>query len=198
MIVKPISHWPPDPLYHALMGERAADRDEGLEDPGLLDAHVFACILAQARHEGVSPGTALGLDPPALRALAAALFPSRGGMLTDDPGDREQALEEADLRRLLLAHRADGAPVRTWMAHAVARRSLSPGHLWEALGLRRREELSALLARHFPALAERNFGMKWKKFFYRQLCQMEGIVVCKSPNCAECPDYTLCFVEPGP
>jgi nitrogen fixation protein NifQ len=35
--------------------------------------------------------------------------------------------------------------------------------------------------------------MKWKKFFYRQLCEREGIPVCNAPNCAVCADMALCF-----
>lgn len=35
--------------------------------------------------------------------------------------------------------------------------------------------------------------MKWKKFFYRQLCEQAEVLICKSPNCAVCSDYSLCF-----
>ena len=35
--------------------------------------------------------------------------------------------------------------------------------------------------------------MKWKKFFYRQLCQSEGVVICKSPVCSACEDFAQCF-----
>jgi nitrogen fixation protein NifQ len=35
--------------------------------------------------------------------------------------------------------------------------------------------------------------MKWKKFFYRQLCERAGVPICKSPHCAECCDRALCF-----
>jgi nitrogen fixation protein NifQ len=47
---------------------------------------------------------------------------------------------------------------------------------------------------NFPALAAKNSGdMKWKKFFYRQLCERAQVPVCKAPHCAECSDYTYCF-----
>ena len=36
-------------------------------------------------------------------------------------------------------------------------------------------------------------GMKWKKFFYRQLCERSGMLICKSPRCADCVDYRICF-----
>jgi nitrogen fixation protein NifQ len=37
--------------------------------------------------------------------------------------------------------------------------------------------------------------MKWKKFFYRCLCEMEGFSLCAAPSCAECSDYAACFGE---
>jgi nitrogen fixation protein NifQ len=35
--------------------------------------------------------------------------------------------------------------------------------------------------------------MKWKKFFYKQLCEREGVNACKAPSCAACDDYSKCF-----
>jgi nitrogen fixation protein NifQ len=50
------------------------------------------------------------------------------------------------------------------------------------------------MTEHFPELAKRNVGdMKWKKFFYRQLCERAEVPICKSPNCADCVDYQACF-----
>ena len=50
------------------------------------------------------------------------------------------------------------------------------------------------MQRHFPRLAALNSrDMKWKKFFYRLLCDRAGIPICKSPNCADCCDYAFCF-----
>jgi NifQ len=40
---------------------------------------------------------------------------------------------------------------------------------------------TAALQTHFPTLAAKTIGdMKWKKFFYRQLCERAGIPICKS------------------
>ncbi|MGZ9034608.1 MAG: nitrogen fixation protein NifQ, partial [Rhodospirillales bacterium] len=104
------------------------------------------------------------------------------------------ALEEPDLRALLLEHRSRGAVEEAWLAAIVARRSLGANHLWQDLGLFSRDDLSRLLMRHFRPLAVRNSSdMKWKKFFYRALCERDGVVVCKAPNCAICDDVSLCF-----
>lgn len=168
---------------------------------------MFACAvaLAAAERDRSSPGRtlteALGLSGPSLRALAEAYFPSvvpdlmalaAGGDAGDDRGD--DALEEPDLRALLVESGTCGAIEETWLAAVVARRSLGANHLWQDLGLPNRTDLSAALHRHFRPLAQRNDqDMKWKKFFYRQLCEREGVLVCKAPNCAICDDVGLCF-----
>ena len=73
-------------------------------------------------------------------------------------------------------------------------RRADDNHLWQDLGLGSRSELSALMARWFPALVAKNaFDMKWKKFLYRQLCEREQLLICRSPSCAVCSDHDLCF-----
>lgn len=102
--------------------------------------------------------------------------------------------EFPDLLQLLLDHRATADEPHRCVAHLVACACMGSDHLWQDLGLPDRKALSALLSRHFPTLAAKNTGdMKWKKFFYKQLCEREGINVCKSPSCAACADYNKCF-----
>lgn len=180
--------------------------DDGLHDRLLaltgqgdpFDRHVLASAIVRglADDDRALP-EALGLDPTTLADLLDTCFigwerhldPMR---IQGDPG--ELALEEADFRRLLLDHRGIGDPIEVWLAHIIVRRSLSPDHLWSNLGVRSRKELSQTLFRHFGALAEQNVrDMRWKKFFYRHMCQTEGVLVCKSPVCDTCPDYTECF-----
>ena len=175
------------PLYRRLMEGGAGDA---------FDRHVFACAIALAASEPGRPLTAaLGLQGPALRALLAAYFPEEKELLAgagEDAGP--DALEEPDLRALLIEHGSREAPEEAWLAAIVARRSLGANHLWQDLGLASRGDLSRLLDRHFHPLAARNTGdMKWKKFFYRELCQLDGALVCKAPNCAVCDDVSLCF-----
>lgn len=102
-----------------------------------------------------------------------------------------------DVRGLLLDHAdpsAGTADQREAMAQAVAVACLGDHHLWQDLGLGSRAELSALMRQWFPALVARNHGdMKWKKFLYRQLCEREQILICKSPSCAVCEDHPACF-----
>ncbi len=102
-----------------------------------------------------------------------------------------------DLVVLLVEHGAAdaGSPdeLRA-MARTVALACLGDNHLWQDLRLASRSELSALMARWFPALAARNTrDMKWKKFLYKQLCEREEVFICRSPSCAICCDYAKCF-----
>ena len=176
-----------DENYRRLMASSAGDP---------FDRHVFACAIALAATEPDRPlAAALGLPGEALRALFAAYFPRETTLLADVCADAgEDALEEPDLRALLLEHRSRGAVEEAWLAAIVARRSLGANHLWQDLGLFSRDDLSRLLMHHFRPLAVRNSSdMKWKKFFYRALCERDGVVVCKAPNCAICDDVSLCF-----
>ena len=102
--------------------------------------------------------------------------------------------EEDQVRQLLERFRVDSSEETSWIAAILTRRSMSPRHLWQDLGLATRDELGRLMAERFPALAERNSQhMKWKKFFYRSLCELEGFVLCSSPTCRECSDFHDCF-----
>jgi nitrogen fixation protein NifQ len=117
-----------------------------------------------------------------------ALF-AGGTVEAGEPDD-----EIAMVRDLLLAHCSTPGDEGRWLAVMIARRAMEPNHLWEDLGLRDRSELSRLLARHFAPLAVRNTkNMRWKRFFYRTLCEADGLVMCTTPVCTSCGDFNLCF-----
>ena len=62
------------------------------------------------------------------------------------------------------------------------------------MGLTGRQALSDLLQQNFTALHDKNVGnMKWKKFFYKQLCERAEVNLCKAPSCQVCADYRSCF-----
>lgn len=94
----------------------------------------------------------------------------------------------------LLTESGNGSEETRWVAHAVAAACLADDHLWQDLGLPDRPSLGRLLERYFRPLRERNIGgMRWKKFFYKQLCERAGFQACKAPSCRECTDYAICF-----
>lgn len=109
----------------------------------------------------------------------------------------EPRLDEVDDVAALLVDTADpqrDADAVRWLAHVVAVACLGERHLWQDLLLPSRKELSLLLETWFPMLAARNVhNMKWKKFFYKQLCERAELMICKSPSCAACTDYAVCF-----
>jgi nitrogen fixation protein NifQ len=102
--------------------------------------------------------------------------------------------EWKDLRDLLILHCNSGSPMELWIAEIVAAGCLGGGHLWRDLGLPSRATLRELLEGNFTALAVRNNqDMKWKKYFYKQLCGQEGGYVCRAPSCEQCAAYDECF-----
>jgi nitrogen fixation protein NifQ len=180
-----------DTLYARLMD------GPGGGDP--FDRHLFACAIRTVLSDGSAPlARGLGLSSESLAALIGRHFPDAPGLLAglsvEIHDDLPLSPEEPDLRALILENRRGALVEEEWLAHILARRSLGANHLWQDLGLTGRADLSALMRRHFPALADLNSrDMKWKKFLYRELCQREGIMICKSPNCDVCVDYSLCF-----
>lgn len=143
---------------------------------------------------------ALGLNMAFFRGLLATCFPrfiAPTSWLNEQgaaPGSDGALAEFPDLLQLLLEHLAVSDEHHRCVAHLVATACMGNDHLWQDLGLPNRNALSVLLATHFPVLAAKNTGnMKWKKFFYKQLCEREGIHACRAPSCAACCDYEKCF-----
>lgn len=179
--------------YAALRrGDRLVDSADAA-----FDQHVIAAILAVAARDGGSLAVATGLAPAALTRLLATLFPRfYRGEADLGAAAPERSDEETLLVDLLAGHARgqDDTGVTGWLPALIARRALRPDHLWQDLGLNDRGELGRLLHRHFPTLAAGNVrNMRWKKYFYRRLCEAEGFVLCTAPSCAACTDFDGCF-----
>lgn len=186
-----------DPVYTALIGtpKPAQVKDE--------DRHLFACLIAVATREPYDTAAALGLDDGNLAFLIAANFPGfdrtllaqHAGSLKDPP----PAFSHEVLAILLSHVPASGS--RNWhqsvrLAHILAVRAALPGHLWVAMGLFERSELTAAIRRFLPSLAEANHqNMRWKRYLYKQVCERNGGMMCKAPNCGVCSDHELCFAD---
>lgn len=168
-----------------------------------FETHVLASVLAVVAIEANGEGNGLvlgtGLEPKALLELVRNRFPHAAPLFEravplDAP--LELGADERCLRELLTRSSGEGTPLELVLAQLVARRCQRPNHLWQDLGLRNRRELSWLMERFFPALAQRNKqDMKWKKFLYRVICRDEGFTICTSPTCSECSDFDNCFGE---
>lgn len=102
--------------------------------------------------------------------------------------------EFSDLLALLWDHRAEDDTRSLWLACGVATACMAANHLWQDMGLPSRHMLGEVLASHFPALhAQNDQDMKWKKFFYKQLCDRAEVHACRAPSCTVCNDHALCF-----
>lgn len=162
-------------------------------EPGHPLTLAFAGVIGRAHRAGQRP-LIRGLAQDDFQRLLDRFFP---GVRLDNGGtsDAPATVEEfEDLRDLLLEYRQEPSETLAWLAQAVASAAMRDNHLWQDMGLPNRALLSHLLLTYFPDLAGRNVGdMKWKKFFYRQLCERAQVPICKSPNCADCVDYQVCF-----
>ena len=164
---------------------------------GLANDELFAKIVAsQVCGFGALP-FGLGLAPQAFSNLLARHFPGCEQQFDLNQGNWEpdsRMEERQDLLDLLDEHRAGHDESEFWMARIVAASCMGGNHLWQDLGLWNRGDLSRLINDNFPALAAKNVrDMKWKKFLYKQLCEREGVYVCRSPSCEVCADYANCY-----
>lgn len=178
--------------YYRLAGCDPADAE--IADDDGFDRHVLASILAVAATADGIEAERTGLSAADLGALLAAWFPLAGTIVSASGGPTTDDDEIVMVRDLLLAQRSSTSEAGRLLPAMIARRAMEPNHLWEDLGLRDRSELSRLLARHFAPLAVRNTrNMRWKRFFYRMLCEDDGLVMCSTPVCSNCNDFQLCF-----
>jgi nitrogen fixation protein NifQ len=185
-----------DPVYAALVSSRKPDRvtDE--------DRHLFACLFAVVAQEPYETAAALGLDEGDLVAILETYFPGVDHSICVKSSETTETLpplRNSEVLAILLSHVAVEADNRNlhrsvWLAHILAARAALPGHLWIAMGLFERPQLTAAIRRYLPSLAVANQqNMRWKRYLYKQVCDRNGGVMCKAPNCGVCSDYALCF-----
>lgn len=156
-------------------------------DPNDLATLAFGGVLARFRIQG--------LDEPTLSRLVGHYFPGGGTAGATEGVCRALSADEfGDLLALLREHRRDNSEETEWVAHAIASACAGENHLWEDMGLPDRPTLSRLIRHYFTTLYYKNTAnMKWKKFFYKQLCDRAEVRMCKAPSCGVCTDYAICF-----
>lgn len=180
-----------------------------LADAESLPNAEFLARIVAAQRVGVSClPLQLGLDLPGFSAMMRRHFPNTLFWLALHSGHdeafqrgmlRQQLLvmrsdEWRDVRDLLLGGRRGEDESEIWLASIVAAGCLGGDHLWRDLGLASRADLGQLLRHNFPGIALLNDrDMKWKKFFYRQLCEVQGHFICRSPSCDQCAAFADCF-----
>ena len=188
-----------DLVYRALMATPEPDRVSS------EDRHLVACLVSVAAQESYHLAAMVGLQEAEFETLLSYCFPGISFELlvqlaSSDHGSPPACNQE--VLAILLNHVPRIADVNQRMmsvclAHVLATRSSLPGHLWVAMGLTARAQLSDAIRRHLPSLAAANDkNMRWKRYLYKQVCDLNGGVMCKAPNCGVCSDYDLCFAEP--
>lgn len=159
---------------------------------------ALACMLtSHCFGQGDMPFR-LGMSLDNYTSLLNAHFPDielpRGNFKSEYLLDVSRQPERDDLIQLMLMHSKIKNRESEWIAEIIATGCMGSHHLWQDLGLWNRVDLTNLITNNFPSLAIKNDrNMKWKKFFYKQLCNQEGIYVCRSPSCEVCPDFSFCF-----
>jgi nitrogen fixation protein NifQ len=164
---------------------------------GSTNSRWLAQIIASWQiGEGMLP-RGLGLSDKEFDVLLACYFPGYQLKPNTPSGkilDFSRMLEKHDLEKYLRHYAILPAPESEWLIALIVAACLGSDHLWQDLGLFSRGELSALLQHNFPEMAAKNNkDMKWKKFIYKQLCEEEGLYVCRAPSCEVCQDYQVCF-----
>ncbi len=146
--------------------------------------------------ESVLPD-ALGLSQDQFQSMLQYSFPGyqlSSEAVSGSQLDFSRMLERQDLEQLLRRFASSKNLETECLISILVAACLGSDHLWQDLGLWSRSALSALLNHNFPELAACNSrDMKWKKFLYKQLCEAEGLYVCRAPSCEVCKDYVLCF-----
>ncbi|OHX34650.1 nitrogen fixation protein NifQ [Methylomonas sp. MED-D] len=176
---------------------RQAIRDDLLARASPTPNRVWLAqiIASWAVGDGVLPDR-MGLEPDDFKQLLARHFSGYSLAETAVSGsvlDYGRMLEKQDLE-VLLRQFAVEADDREILISLIVSACLGSDHLWQDLGLWSRKDLSDMLRRNFPELVARNSkDMKWKKFLYKQLCEAEGLYVCRAPSCEVCHDYPQCF-----
>lgn len=157
----------------------------------------LACIIASwCVGESVLPDY-LGLERTLFLKLKNIFLPGfiiPEQALSGSQLDFSRMLEKQDLLNLLNQYRCYDTAETDWIIEMIVAACLGNDHLWQDLGLWSRSQLSAMLEYNFPELAAKNtLDMKWKKFLYKQLCEAEGLYLCRAPSCSVCIDYPKCF-----
>lgn len=206
------------PIRGAIRNEEIHDSQVAVNDPvyaGLInslnpldkadeDRHLFACLLAVAVQDKHKTCEALGLTDSDLSALLEKFFPCAEPDLLQKH-NKAEFLKPPEINEEVLGILLEHVPttlgqhdnlVSVYLCHILAARAALPGHLWVAMGLFERPELTAAIRRHLPTLAEANSqNMRWKRYLFKQVCDRNGGTMCKSPNCGVCSDYAICFAD---
>lgn len=163
-------------------------------------ALAFACAVSSGSLSGKFPSIGHVFSEDELHTLvqSCAMQPEAVDLVKKSCGRPEpkfRQFEYDDLYALLSSNMTTMDSCESeWLARVIAVACMGSDHLWQDMGLPSRSVLSSLMETHFRPLHELNASnMKWKKFFYKRICEEGGFFLCKSPSCSICIDRPICF-----
>ncbi|MGE4436994.1 nitrogen fixation protein NifQ [Achromobacter sp.] len=168
--------------------------------PDHPDARFLATVIGKSlAHRDLAR---TGLSPAELVEVLANLFPGApagAGLRAQLPAyaARGLASPQPDFTRRLrvLLDACSGQAMTTaWVTSVLAHACLRPDHLWRDLGLSGREDVTALLTRHYPGLVARNSrNLRWKQFLAYSAFEHAGLPPQAAPGCGTCEDHAFCY-----
>ena len=162
-----------------------------------FDRHVIACIFATAMAETeYHPMTeALGISRDTISGILETMFPGSydiDEIVPEDADTGKEAPAEPVLRDMLIANGTAGAPIESWLAQIFIRRCQVGDHMWRSIGLFSRNELTEAMNKYFKPLASKNiYDLKWKRFLYKQMRELNQLSLDKYPYCENCNRYII-------
>ncbi|SAL13781.1 hydrogenase [Caballeronia terrestris] len=170
---------------------------ERANDPPAADTIAFARLIGARLDAGEL--LLLGLSRAEVDALISRHFP-HGQTRVDTPSAMLWSPHwpfVSELRALLLKYDVTAmkrAADAYCLATIIATACLRPDHLWRDLGLSGRDDVTAILQRHYPDLIVRNVkNLRWKKFLAQEVALAHGRPVTHAPGCPGCEDFAHCY-----
>jgi nitrogen fixation protein NifQ len=166
--------------------------------PASPDTVLFARLIGARIEKNDVP--LLGLDAAEFAALVHRHFPDAAFAEPHEaPRFAPRQTFVRDLHALLMWHdrmASRHAEDAHCLAMIIAAASLRPDHLWRDLGLDNRDDVTAMLDRHYPDLIARNVAnLRWKKFLAQQVAHANGTMPTCAPGCPGCEDYAFCYPD---
>jgi nitrogen fixation protein NifQ len=143
----------------------------------------------------------LGLPQREWLVMLDTCFPGLGDLEAMQP-HAYAAIEKTlpkfflDLASMLFEQRSKTVDAQhaDWLARAIAAGCHGNRHLWQDLGLRGQNDVSALLSSYFPSLHAKNIGsVKWKRFLFSELSSRQNNCEILPPDCNRCDEFPICF-----
>ena len=158
-----------------------------------LDDANFSVLPDYAPTLGLSHGEYMGM----LRTCFPSAIEEGWNCASVSYHQRENISEFKKLTQLILSTDGFIYPETKWLAHMLACGCFGTTHLWKDLGLNGRDQVTHLVERYFPKLAEKNAErMPWKRFLIldlrKAILPTQLHYLKPEKTCIACDKYSQC------